>query len=327
MNQAVRWAALAMALLLIIYLGIAFFFIFTSKPERSDSPGLTDFWSLLAVDYSDLPLLQQFTAKDNGRLSYRHYPAKTPKTLILIHGSSYHRRNLHDLARSISSKNLTQVVTPNLRGHFRSGYPRGNVLYIGQLEDDLADLIGLIKKKRPDAKIIVGGHSAGGGLAARFEGGKHGKLADAYLLLAPYLQYDAPTTRPNSGGWAMPYIGRIIGLTMLNRIGFRFFNNMIVIKFNLKRSARDGTETLHYSYALNTSLHSRRNYRGDLWKITQPFLVLVGREDEVFIADEYPKVLAGHPTAQIRILPGVKHLDILVDDKTKAAVEEWLNGL
>lgn len=94
------------------------------------------------------------------------------------------------------------------------------------------------------------------------------EAGDAYLLLAPYLQHDAPTTRPNSGGWAMPYIGRMIGLTMLNRIGFRFFNNMIVIKFNLKRNARDGTETLHDSYALNTSLHPRWNYKDDLWKIT-----------------------------------------------------------
>lgn len=101
----------------------------------------------------------------------------------------------------------------------------------------------------------------------------------------------------------MSYIGRIIGLTMLNRIGFRFFNNMIVIKFNLKRNARDGTETLHDSYALNTSLHPRWNYKDDLWKITQLFLLLVGREDEVFIADEYPKVLAGHPTARFGSCP------------------------
>jgi hypothetical protein len=28
-------------------------------------------------------------------------------------------------------------------------------------------------------------------------------------LLAPYLQYNAPTARPNSGGWVRPYTPRI----------------------------------------------------------------------------------------------------------------------
>ena len=85
-------------------------------------------------------------------------------------------------------------------------------------------------------------------------GGRHGGLAEAYLLLAPYLKYNAPTMRNNSGGWASPYVGRIIGLSMLNNLGFHALDDLPVIEFNMPRQVRDGTETLVYTQRLNTGL-------------------------------------------------------------------------
>ena len=83
----------------------------------------------------------------------------------------------------------------------------------------MTDLIAIIQKDDPKAMLIVGGHSSGGGLAIRFAGSQYGHKANAYLLLAPFLKYNAPTTQSDSGGWAKPYTGRIIGLAMLNSIG------------------------------------------------------------------------------------------------------------
>ena len=97
-------------------------------------------------------------------MGYRHYPSDTDKALILLHGSGYHSQYLLPLAEFISTEGLAQVYTPDLRGHGPSLARRGDVDYINQLEDDLADLVTEIRQDCSDATMLVGGHSSGGGL-------------------------------------------------------------------------------------------------------------------------------------------------------------------
>jgi alpha-beta hydrolase superfamily lysophospholipase len=115
---------------------------------------------------------------------------------ILVSGAIY-----FSLAEAVASSGAARVYTPDLRGHGRCPQRRGDVDYINQLVDDLADLIDFIRHGHPETKIVLGGHSSGGGLALRFAGSQYGGRAKAYLLMAPFLKYNAPTTRPNSGGW------------------------------------------------------------------------------------------------------------------------------
>ena len=51
------------------------------------------------------------------------------------------------------------------------------------------------------------------------------------MLLAPYLGYDAPTTRPNSGGWAKADIPRIVALMALRRAGINCCEALPVLAF------------------------------------------------------------------------------------------------
>ncbi len=88
--------------------------------------------------------------------------------LILIHGSGWHSRYFYRLASHIASVNAAHVYTPDLRGHGEVPQRRGDIDYIDQLEDDLADFVSLIRKEHPTAKLVVGGHSSGGGLALRW---------------------------------------------------------------------------------------------------------------------------------------------------------------
>ncbi|MCA9925134.1 MAG: alpha/beta fold hydrolase, partial [Anaerolineales bacterium] len=206
------------------------------------------------------------------------------------------------------------------------------VATIGQLEDDLADLIAIIEPQFPNARIIVGGHSSGGGLAVRFAGGEHGKLADGYLLLAPFLKYNAPTTRANSGGWARPLTRRIVGLTMLNNIGIRWFNGLTVIRFNMPQSVLDGalghTATTAYSYRLNTSFAPRSNYGRDLAAMTQPFLLVAGLEDESFIAEKYEPTMSQYTNSgSYVLLPDLGHINLLTAPEVTAVVADWLGNL
>lgn len=134
---------------------------------------------------------------------------------------------------------LAQVYTPDLRGHGHAPIKRGDIDYVGQLEDDLADFIATIRKAHPHALLLMGGHSSGGGLAIRFAGSRYGKLAHGYVLLSPFLKYNAPTMRANSGGWATPYTARIIGLTMLNNVGIHWFDALPAIRFNMPEAFRE----------------------------------------------------------------------------------------
>jgi alpha-beta hydrolase superfamily lysophospholipase len=171
----------------------------------------------------------------------------------------------------------------------------------------------------------MSGHSSGGGLAIRFGGSKYGQQADAYMLLSPWLKYDAPTIRPNGGGWALPYTRRIIGLTMLNNVGIRWFNYLTVVDFDMPKEARDGTETLSYSYRLNAA-YAPRDYRKDLSAITQPLFVVAGTSDEVFYADQLEPVISQCTKVKAKLLPGVTHMGVVVNSAVRPVIKEWLES-
>ena len=318
----------------LVYLGITVVLITTNRPTTEIADGPLDFEALTAVNYENLPDLQPYTTRDGTQLSYRLYESSTAtdKALILLHGSGWHSMQFYTLADALSRSGIAHVITPDLRGHGFSPNPRGDVAYIGQLEDDLADLITVAQQSFPDTTLIVGGHSSGGGLAIRFAGGEHGALADAYLLLAPFLKYNAPTTRPNSGDWARPLSRRIAGLVMLNNIGIRWFNHLAVIQFNMPQTVLDSplgnSATTAYSYRLNTAYAPRSKYGRDLAAITQPLLVVAGTADESFIAEQYePTISAQTNTGTYVLLPDVGHIDLLTTPEIESILVAWLEGI
>lgn len=325
-KRVLRGVLISLLVSIVVYFGIAAVLILVGKPREPAPDEGGPAFNELFIDYAHMPKLQTFAARDGRELAYRYYPAQSEKVLILLHGSGWHSRYFLPLAAFISAEGLARVYTPDLRGHGHTPERRGDIDYIGQLEDDLADLIALIRKDDPEAMLIVGGHSSGGGLAIRFAGSRYGRQADAYMLLAPYLKYDAPTMRPDSGGWARPYTGRIIGLTMLNNVGIRWFNDLRIIDFNMPERVRDGTETLSYSYRLNTS-YAPRDYRKDLGTITQPLLVVAGMADETFVAEKYQPVMSQYTDVQVKLLRDVTHMGVVVGPEVRPVVKEWLEGL
>ena len=310
----------------VIYFAIAGVLIIFGKTKKPDPVQQSMAFNELFFDYVGLPELNSFKARDGTKLSYRHYAAKSDKVIILLHGSGWHSQYFLPLAEFISSERLAQVYTPDLRGHGPAPIKRGDVDYIRQLEDDLADFIVQIRKHNPVAKLIISGHSSGGGLAIRFAGSQYGKQASAYLLLSPFLKYNAPTIRSSSGGWALPYTGRIIGLTMLNNVGIHWFDYLPAIAFNMPKEARNGTETLLYSHRLNTA-YAPRDYKKDLGAIKQPLLVVAGTSDNAFIADKFEPVISQYTAVQVRLLPGVSHMGVVVGPEIRFVVKEWLEGL
>ncbi|NRA53098.1 MAG: alpha/beta fold hydrolase [Gammaproteobacteria bacterium] len=280
MNQKFRKLAIFVPITVAIYLTIATVLILAGKPKAPDVTQSGINISEMFFDYSGLPQLQSYVARDQTRLTYRHYPATSDKIVILIHGSGWHSQQFLPLANFISSQGLAQVYTPDLRGHGASPKRRGDIDYIGQFEHDLADFIGVIKQEHPNAMLVIGGHSSGGGLAIRFAGGEYGALADAYVLLAPFVYYNAPTTRPNAGGWAQPYT----------------------------------------SFA-------PRNYEHDLSAMTQPLFVVAGTADETMFAQQYEAVISKYADVEVKLLPDVTHMGVVVGTKVQPVIGKWLQQL
>lgn len=302
-----------------------------SAPAAKEGAGIA-FQEAISSGLNGLPDPLSYTARDGTALTYRRYDsaARGDTLIVLVHGSGWHGMQFHRMASEIAARGLGSVVVPDLRGHGRSPERRGDVDYIGQFEDDLADLIGHARGQA--SRVVLGGHSSGGGLVVRFAGGAHGGMADAFVLLAPFLKYNAPPTQENSGGWAYPATRRIIGLTMLNAVGVTALNHLPVIGFAMPRMVVDGplgrTATTAYSFRLNTSFAPRSDYGADLAKIDRPLLVVAGTNDEAFRAELYEPTISAHTTAgSYVILDGVTHMGVVFGDAAIEAVAGWIQRL
>ncbi|MEO0495771.1 MAG: alpha/beta fold hydrolase [Pseudomonadota bacterium] len=266
-----------------------------SDPSRDRTgEGSLDFTQIKMAG-SEPPPLTYFTGANGSQLGVRKYSADRAQAplVVLLHGSGWHGLGYHSLAARIANANLADVLLPDLRGHGPNPERRGDIDYIGQLEDDLHALIEA--QRSPGQKVVMAGHSSGGGLAIRYAGGQFGGDLDGAILLAPFLKHDAPTTRPASGGWAQARVRRIIGLSMLNTVGITALNHLKIVDFAFPKAVLEGplghTATRAYSYTMNRSYAPRSDYLGDVARLPK-FLLVVGRDDEAFVADAYEGTLS-----------------------------------
>lgn len=317
----------AIVLTPVITLGIAVGLVLSQSPKASidrESAGLDFSGTLQRASVEPLDLVET-PARDGAALrsGFVAGPEGAP-LLVLVHGSGWHGGQFDGLAREMSAQ--ADVLTVNLRGHFNGPEPRGDVAYVGQLEDDLTDLIAAHRKD--GQKVVLGGHSSGGGLVVRFAGGAHRGLIEGAVLLAPFLKYNAPTTRENSGGWAYPLTRRIIGLSMLNMVGITALDHVTVIQFAMPDAVMQGPDreqaTVAYSRRLNTSFAPRNAYLKDVAALP-PFLLVAGAADESFVADGYQPLMSEVTTqGQYHVVDGVGHLDIVDAPETAALMGEFL---
>jgi alpha-beta hydrolase superfamily lysophospholipase len=275
-----------------------------------------------AVDRSTMPPLERFSARDGTQLSYRHYPARGPaseKIAILVHGSSGSSASPHALADALAVRGV-ETYAPDIRGHGGSG-TRGDIGHIGQLEDDLEDLVAVVRKTAPNQPLTLLGHSAGGGFALRIASSPIQGLFARTILLAPYLGYDAPTNWPDSGGWASADIPRFLALALLRRIGIDCCEALPTLAFAVpQNSARVLAPT--YSYRLMRNF-ATRGYKHDFAAVTKPLMLISGAADELMIADKYADAVhAIAPAVEVKLIDGVDHMGVVSDPKAVSMIAE-----
>jgi len=276
------------------------------------------------VDMSTLPAIERFQARDGTALGYRHYAAIGPssgRVAIVVHGSSGSSNGpIHALSSALAQRGVESYAV-DLRGHGVSG-TRGDIAYVGQLEDDLEDFVAVVRKTTPTAPLTLIGHSAGGGFALRVAGSNIQSLFARTVLLAPYLGPFAPTNRPNSGGWASPDMPRITALMLLRRIRIACCEALPDLAFAVPANSQMRLVPA-YSERLRSNFGVHLDYRTDLAAVTRPLTIYSGADDELMVADKYAEAVRGvTPAVNVKLIDGINHMGIVSNPKAVAIIAE-----
>ena len=261
-----------------------------------------------AVDRSDMPGIARFHARDGTELAYRHYPAHalaSGQIAVAVHGSSGSSVAVHALAKALAARGV-ETYAPDIRGHGASG-TRGDIAYVGQLEDDLADFVAEIRKANPTAPLTLVGHSSGGGFALRIAASPIQNLFARTVLLSPYLGYDAPSSRKDAGGWASPDIPRIIALSVLHRFGILCCEALPTIAFAVPPNT-SAILASTYSYRLMANFGTS-HYRQDLAAAGKPIALFAGATDELMNPAKFRDAVGDR--VAVNLIDGVNHMEIV----------------
>jgi non-heme chloroperoxidase len=287
-------------------------------------PMASVFTPFRAVDFSDLPAVSHYAARDGAQLAYRRYAGNPDRQVVLIHGSAGSSTGMHATAKALSAAGAT-VIALDIRGHGESGR-LGDIAYVGQLEDDLEDLLGALDHEHHANETNLIGFSSGGGFVLRVAGGRLGTRFNRFILLAPYLRYDAPNARQSTGGggWTAVALPRIVALQFVNRFGITSFNGLPVLAFGLA-AGNPNHLTPSYSYRLLTNFQPDDDYVGDVRRAPAPLMAVAGAEDEIFQTDRLQAALAaGKPGVRVDVVPGVGHIGLTTTPAgTAAIVQAW----
>jgi non-heme chloroperoxidase len=261
------------------------------------------------VDFSDLPAVQTYVARDGAKLGYRVYEGGGAQVVVLIHGSSDDGAGMHPLAKALRDAGAS-VYVPVVRGHGNFGR-NGDIDYIGQLEDDLADFVAVLRPLHPNASFSLIGFSSGGGFVLRAIGTPDERLFDRFIMISPALPQSAPTIRPDTGGWVSVAKPRIIVLAMLNRLGIDWFNGLPIVAFATSPKAPNLTSV--YSFRLAVDFGAPRDYLPALGRSREPTALLVGGADELFYPDRFAPLFGPvRSDLRITIVPGIGHIGMTV---------------
>jgi pimeloyl-ACP methyl ester carboxylesterase len=292
-----------------------------AAPLKAPPPLASIHADAAAIPREGLPALSRFQARDGTWLAYRLYPATngaSDRLAILAHGSSASSQEMNAAALALAAAGVAAVAI-DARGHGASG-SRGDIAYIGQLDDDLADLVAHLRGSYPSARLTLIGHSSGGGFALRVAGEPLGAAFDRFVLLAPYLGYTAPTNRAaeGTGLWASPDLPRILALLALKRVGLDWGQSLPTIAFADAPEAGMAV-TSRYSFRLQINYGPPQDWQGALRSSPGRIALIAGERDELMDAEAYQRV-APPLGPSVTLLPDVDHMGVVYASPALRAV-------
>lgn len=270
-----------------------------------------------------------FTARDKKRIFAYRFQKRSRNTIILIHGVASVAYLYNKTAGLLREATGAEVFAIDLRGHGKSEGKSGDVEYIDQYSDDLADIISVIRKEKPKGKIIIAGHSMGGGIALRYAMKKQSSQPDGFLFFAPLLGHNSPAIPQGQSdkdsieeAFMKIHIERIIGLKMLNEISNHEHDGLPVLFFNLPETV----QLRKYSYRANMSM-APDDYAAGLKAVNKPIIVLTGSNDEAFSAEALKKAVLENSSGEVYIVEGTSHNGIRHHQRSFEYIARWFAKL
>lgn len=291
--------------------------------RRDQRVSWQSFARLSAIDTRQLPPQRYFRVSDGGRIAYRSYGEAGAAQLVLIHGSACFGDQLSRLARHLASNGPVQVHTLDLRGHGASSEitdcPE-------QFCRDIGEFIVALRGQNSQSTILLGGHSAGGGLVLNALSSHWVEGVSGGLLLAPFLGIDSKTVRPLFGSWlSHVHLRRLAGVILANLCGITRFNRVPVAKFNLDASLHDPRFAREWPFSAVFGFGPGPIEADPSAPATPPLRLIAGDRDECFRSEFYPEEAERlAPGTETVILPGLGHWDVLSNNAALDACASWL---
>ena len=270
-----------------------------------------------------------FTVRDNKKIFAYRFVNQSANTIILIHGVGSNAYMYNKTAGLLQEATKAEVYAIDLRGHGQSVGNIGDVDYANQYVHDLADIIITIRNEKPNGKIIIAGHSMGGGVALRYAMEKEYEQPNGFLLFAPLIGHNSPAFLQGEATediaeepFMKMHIERIIGLTMLNEINNHDYDSLPVLFFNLPETA----PLRKYTYRANKSM-APDDYMTGLNAVKKPMLVLMGSEDEAFSSGATKEAVLKYSNGEIQIIDKASHNGVRHKTKSFVFIKDWFSKL
>ncbi len=107
----------------------------------------------------------------------------TKAVVVLAHGYGEHARRYDHVAQRFGQAGLVTYALDH-RGHGRAGGKRVRVRHMDEFVSDFATLVQTARTENPGKKLIVLGHSMGGGIVLAY-GARHPDAYDLMILSGP----------------------------------------------------------------------------------------------------------------------------------------------
>lgn len=334
--KALGWFSLAL-------LAVAFFALFAiqslvamnrpREPEELRKAAVIDMTVPTAGENASIPRIENFEARDRSLIGYRHYRSKQPSRikLYLVHAETSDDLQFTALATTLASRlGIADVFTFDMRGHGQNPLHRGDVAYVGQPSDDLADLIRTTSALGD--VIVIGGHSSGAAVAARLAIAPGPIKIAGLLLLAPVLSPDFEAKKADFDGWALPLKWRVAALKLQNALGIHWSDQEVAVQYAVPKAVWEGplgfSVTSDYTWRFVKSLQLPSSDGSDLASVRAPYLAVVGSDDEVIDAAKLePAMKAFNKGGETSVVPQETHFSIVNSQQTLAILQNWLSKL
>ncbi len=297
-------------------------------PPRTDTLGRLQPWeeAYLAADTSpEIPAAAFVDAEDGLGLAYHDWvPDPWPDDgamVLLVPGSSAYAELYAVLGQGIADAGVRARII-DVRGHGRStcdaqgrcgsppngGYAHeddgeywvgkpGDSLDEDQIIRDLGRHVAALREAFPSARLMVTGHSSGGGVVSRFV--EHGGLAtvDAVALIAPFNHADQPQNRDQSERLCPDQAGSPYAQVDLGALGDALRGNVHRYVLNLVKDDpyQAPLDIRRYTYATMIGM-AADDATAFVEAYVQPVLWIAGEKDALFDVER--------SRDQLRAMPG-----------------------